>query len=317
MKRRGKGQRGQAAVLMALWLTGAFFALTVVGIDVGHLGTSATELQTVADIAAAAGARNLLKGGSASTAKSDATSVVAKNKVDGQSFTMSAVDVHVGTYIGGAFTETSINPSAVRATPSVTVNNVVAGLVGMKTSTIQKEAIASFQGVSKAAPTLPIVLGDCFFPEIDQCFGTDSCLPKDTKFPKDSEPRTAWTSFTGGQATGDIDQWMAASCGGGGKTIPSYSVGDTITIVGGIHNSDTHKLDCLYNSGQRQFMVPVVQCNSTGTNLIGTVSGFATLVIDNADNNKGVDFHVISQEIDAPLAGGCAKCGSGKMMLVR
>ncbi|TMA95338.1 MAG: hypothetical protein E6J70_16810 [Deltaproteobacteria bacterium] len=288
---------------MALWLTGAFFALTVVGIDVGHLGTSATELQTVADIAAAAGARNLLKGGSASTAKSDATSVVAKNKVDGQSFTMSAVDVHVGTYIGGAFTETSINPSAVRATPSVTVNNVVAGLVGMKTSTIQKEAIASFQGVSKAAPTLPIVLGDCFFPEIDQCFGTDSCLPKDTKFPKDSEPRTAWTSFTGGQASG--------------KTIPSYSVGDTITIVGGIHNSDTHKLDCLYNSGRRQFVVPVVQCNSSGTNLTGTVSGFATLVIDNADNNKGVDFHVISQEIDAPLAGGCAKCGSGKMMLVR
>ena len=136
MKRRGKGQRGQAAVLMALWLTGAFFALTVVGIDIGHLGTSATELQTVADIAAAAGARNLMKGGSASTAKSDATSVVAKNKVDGQSFTMSAADVHVGTYIGGVFTETSINPSAVRATPSVTVNNVVAGLVGMKTSTL-------------------------------------------------------------------------------------------------------------------------------------------------------------------------------------
>ena len=110
---------------------------------------------------------------------------------------------------------------------------------------------------------------------------------------------------------------MAAACGGGGKTIPSYSVGDTITVVTGIHNSDTHKLDCLYNSGQRQFMVPVVQCNSTGTNLIGTVSGFATLVIDNADNNKGVDFHVISQQIDAPLAGGCAKCGSGKMALVK
>ena len=317
MNRSRKSEHGQALVTMVLWLTGAFFALTVVGVDLGHLGTSATEVQTVADIAAAAGARNLLKGGSANTAKTEAINVVAKNKVDGQLFTMAAADVHVGTYINGVFNETSINPSAVRATPSVTVNNVVAGLVGMKTSTIQKEAIASFQGISKAAPTLPIVLGDCFFPEIDQCFGTDSCLPKDTKFPKDSEPRTAWTSFTGGQATGDIDQWMAAACGGGGKTIPSYSVGDTITIVGGIHNSDTHKLDCLYNSGQRQFMVPVVQCNSTGTNLIGTVSGFATLVIDNADNNKGVDFHVISQQIDAPLAGGCAKCGSGKMALVK
>ena len=73
MKRRGKSQRGQAVIVMAMWLTGAFFALTVVGIDIGHLGTSATELQTVADIAASAGARNLLKGGSANTAKSDAT----------------------------------------------------------------------------------------------------------------------------------------------------------------------------------------------------------------------------------------------------
>src|SRR2546428_4435743 len=170
MRSASKSRRGQATVLLALWLTGAFFALTVVGIDVGHLGTSATELQTVADIAAAAGARNLMKGGSASTAKSDATSVVAKNKVDGQSFTMSAVDVHVGTYIGGVFTETSINPSAVRATPSVTVNNVVAGLIGMQTSTIQKGAIAPFQGISKDAPTPPLVLGDCFFLAIDQRF---------------------------------------------------------------------------------------------------------------------------------------------------
>src|SRR5438067_11905187 len=125
MKRTRKGQRGQAAILMALWLTGAFFALTVVGIDIGHLGTSATELQTVADIAASAGARNLLKGGSANTAKSDATSVVAKNKVDGQTFTTAAADVHVGTYISDVLTETSINPNPVPPTPSNTVHNVV------------------------------------------------------------------------------------------------------------------------------------------------------------------------------------------------
>src|SRR5437763_16934488 len=139
MKRTRKGQRGQAAILMALWLTGAFFALTVVGIDIGHLGTSATELQTVADIAASAGARNLLKGGSANTAKSDATSVVAKNKVDGQTFTMAAADVHVGTYISGVFTETSTNPSAARATPSLTATTVAAALIGLKTPTLQKE----------------------------------------------------------------------------------------------------------------------------------------------------------------------------------
>src|SRR5438874_4778844 len=160
MKRTRKGQRGQAAILMALWLTGAFFALTVVGIDIGHLGTSATEVQTVADIAAAAGARNLMKGGSANTAKTEAINVVAKNKVDGQLFTMAAGDVHVGTYINGVFNETSINPSAIRATPSITVNNVVPGRIAMETSTIQKDALASFQGISKAQPTLPVVLGE-------------------------------------------------------------------------------------------------------------------------------------------------------------
>src|SRR3989440_5541152 len=126
MRRARKSRRGQAVVTLALWLTGAFFALMVVGIDVGHLGTSATEVQTVADIAASAGARNLLKGGSANSAKTEAASVVAKNKVDGQGFTIAAADVHVGTYTHGVFNETSINPSAGRATPSVTVNKRVA-----------------------------------------------------------------------------------------------------------------------------------------------------------------------------------------------
>src|SRR5437762_2339948 len=221
MKRTRKGQRGQAAILMALWLTGAFFALTVVGIDIGHLGTSATELQTVADIAASAGARNLLKGGSANTAKSDATSVVAKNKVDGQTFTMAAADVHVGTYISGEFI-----------------------------------------------------------------------------------------------ATGGIEQWSASSCGGGGKTIQSWSVGVSVSTVAGSHGSTIHRLVCVYNSAQRQYLLPIVKCN--GNTLTSTVTGFATLVMDKAVDNKGIDWHTISMEIDdAPLAGGCAKCGSGKMALVK
>jgi len=315
MKRTRKGQRGQAFITLALWLTGAFFALTVVGIDLGHLGTSATELQTVADIAAAAGARNLLKGGTASTAKSDAVNVVDKNKVDGQLFAMSQSDVHVGTYINGVFTETNVTPSAVLASPSVTVNNVVAGLIGMKTATLQKQAIAAFQGISSAQPSLPIVLGDCLFPEIDQCF-SNSCMPSDTEFPKDTEPRTAWTTFSGGNATGEIIQWLPTSCGGGGRTIPTYSVGDTVSVVTGAHGSAMHDLVCMYNSGQRQYMIPIVKCN--GNSLTTTVTGFATLVMDSATDNKGIDWHTISIEVDgAPLAGGCAKCGSGKMALVR
>jgi len=315
MKRSRKREHGQALVTMVLWLTGAFFALTVVGIDLGHLGTSATELQTVADIAASAGARNLLKGGSTNTAKTEAISVVAKNKVDGQLFTMAAADVHVGTYTNGVFNETSINPSAVRATPSVTVNNVVAGLIGMRTATIQKEAIAAFQGISKAQPTLPVVLGECLFPEIEDCF-SDSCMPSDTAFPKDTEPRTAWTTFNGGNATGDITQWLSAACGGGGKTPPTYAVGDTVSVVTGSHGSAIHDMVCMFNSGQRQYLIPIVKCN--GNSLTTTVTGFATFVMDSAQDNKGVDWHTISMQIDdTPLAGGCAKCGSGKMALVK
>jgi len=72
----------------------------------------------------------------------------------------------------------------------------------------------------------------------------------------------------------------------------------------------------MFNSGQRQFLIPIVKCN--GNALTSTVTGFATFVMDSAADNKGVDWHTKSMEInDTPLAGGCAKCGSGKMALVK
>ena len=47
---RGRLSSAQQVMIIS-GLTGAFLALTVVAVDIGHLGTSATELQTIADIA--------------------------------------------------------------------------------------------------------------------------------------------------------------------------------------------------------------------------------------------------------------------------
>src|SRR2546428_10392923 len=55
-----KNERGQVFVAAAVSLA-AFLALTVVAVDIGRLAHTATEVQTVADAAANAGATALLK----------------------------------------------------------------------------------------------------------------------------------------------------------------------------------------------------------------------------------------------------------------
>ncbi len=57
-----KNERGMALAFTAVALA-AFLALVVVGVDLSRLAFTATEVQTVADIAATAGARRLYDGG--------------------------------------------------------------------------------------------------------------------------------------------------------------------------------------------------------------------------------------------------------------
>jgi Flp pilus assembly protein TadG len=144
----------------------AFLALAVVGIDVGHIGYTATAVQTGAEVAATAGAHRLLAGlqgglpsASARTAAAaDAQTVLGQNTVAGSTLDpgnfcgdMSApvgkyrVCLEAGQYSTATrtFKLNQAPLNSVRATVQATVPNIVAGIwPGNESSTVVKTAIA-------------------------------------------------------------------------------------------------------------------------------------------------------------------------------
>src|SRR5207247_7124264 len=75
-------ERGQSLVLIGIGLsTTAFLALVVVGVDLGRLAFTAAEVQTVAESAATAAARQLMDTGVLSNTA--ANTVAGGDKVDG------------------------------------------------------------------------------------------------------------------------------------------------------------------------------------------------------------------------------------------
>jgi Flp pilus assembly protein TadG len=94
---RRKDERGFALVAFAVSM-GVLFGLSAVAIDLGRIAMVANETQNVADIAATAGAVNLLNSGTATTARADAQTVVAQNQLAGAGATIDTADIQVGTY---------------------------------------------------------------------------------------------------------------------------------------------------------------------------------------------------------------------------
>ena len=106
----------------------ALVALTAVGVDVGHLAFTATEVQNLADVAATSGAQSLVIQGEG-TAQSGAQLALKENYIDGakahpshlQSLVLGNYNYDANTFqVGGA------PANAVRATTGVTVNNLLA-----------------------------------------------------------------------------------------------------------------------------------------------------------------------------------------------
>src|SRR4030095_9049589 len=77
IRRTRRKERGAVLAAFAISMD-AFLAFLPVAIDLGRLGLTANEVQTVADAAATAGARALAEGGSSTVARSQAQSVVAQ-----------------------------------------------------------------------------------------------------------------------------------------------------------------------------------------------------------------------------------------------
>src|SRR5262245_56516549 len=319
MRRVRKSERGAilAATVLAL---PALLALAAVGIDTGRIAFTATEVQNVADAAATAGAENLLKGGTASTARSQAQTVGAQNAVNGSGATVSAAQIEVGQY--NYTTNTFVNganpPSAVRATPSVTVSNLFAGILrsSFANTTVTKTATAGFSGGGEAAATLPLALGACNFPAVSSCSQTSGCLPSLTQVPSTGD-NTGWTDFFdySSSANSPVD-YMPSACGGK-KTPPVVKVGDNIGLKNG---QATNKplgavKDCV-DKGINKFLIPIVSCGGN-FNQTGTVTGFATIIVDSvvaSGNPKGLNLHAIFEEVQGTPGGGAY--GTGEMRLL-
>jgi len=98
MKRLQKTERGAVLVAVAVFM-GALLALTAIGIDIGRLAHVATEVQTVADVAATAGALGLSdNNGAAGTGITRAQAIANQNFMNGMAAPSGNVVVDEGYF---------------------------------------------------------------------------------------------------------------------------------------------------------------------------------------------------------------------------
>lgn len=322
--RTHKNERGGVVLgFMAIALL-VFMGLAVVAIDFGHLGLSANEVQIVADTAATAGARSLLKNkqnGAGENPVAVAQTVVAQNHVDDGGASIAASDVEIGTFdfTTRSFSNGGANPNAVRATGRATVNNMVAGFFGDRTSDVTRDAIAAYSGNGSGMPPCPIAVGVCHFNKY-KASGTCSDLPKLSQAPSTAD-NSGWTSLFDGSANAmTFINYLPAACGGGGQTAPNVHVGQDINLSNGQVNSALKTLEDCFKAGLlTECLVPIVKkdCNE---NFNGTseVLGFATFKITkvkSTGNPKYISMDGIC-ETDAPGAAGGGDYGTFTVSMV-
>jgi Flp pilus assembly protein TadG len=308
-RRTRRRERGAILAAFAICMA-AFFAFLPVAIDTGRLALTANEVQTVADAAAAAGARALLEsGGSSATARSQGQSVGTQNFVNGAASTITTGQIEVGYYNPqtGTFSNGGTPLNAVRATPNTTVQNLFAGILGSQytNTTVTKTATAAFSGLGSGQPTLPLALGECNYPSLQNCYTDPACLPSLIQVPNTTN-NTGWTSFLDGSASNtSISQYMPSACGGT-TAPPQVSVGTPISLNNGQITSVLNAVKQCVDQGINQFVVPIVSC-AGNFNQSSTVTGFATIVVDrvvNTGSPKGLDLHAIFDEVIGPPGGG-------------
>jgi hypothetical protein len=272
----------------------AFLALTVVAVDIGRLAFTATEVQTVADVAATAGATAAVNGGNADA---EARRIALENSVDGAaaSTAVDNLEIEIGNYL-------------------------LAAVLGSPTTTVEKTATASFTTVSGATPELPMAIGSCYFENL-----CDGCLPNLIQVPSNTggdANNTGWTGFFGTASNSNMSGYIPAPCGGG-VTPPHVEVGDVVSLNNGQIPTLINAIQCLLDQGINEFVVPVVQSSSSSCggpiNQGAPVTGFVTLVVDSVKatgNPKYVNLHAVFNANVIGTPGGCEDCGSGQIVLV-
>jgi hypothetical protein len=331
------------------------FAFAVLAVDVARLTLAANEVQSVADIAATAGATAAWEG--ADDAVGQAQEVVALNTVDGATASIDASDVILGHYDAETqtFAPGATPTNAVRANAMATVNNILATILGTPTTAVEKTATAAFTTVQDGRPALPFAIGNCHFDNL-----CPTCLPDIRRAPSEGSS-SAWTGFLAGRTFSDIQSFMPSSCGGGGADAPELHVGDTIHLNTGESLTSTQRgvllqsVQCQFAAGDREFVVPVVgqpagesdddddsdngsgdrdddgdgdddsgdgdseDCEGDLDNT-GSVIGFVTVRVDSvvvSGENKGINLHgIFNASLPGTPGGNCDKCGSGHAVLI-
>jgi hypothetical protein len=340
-------QRGIGLASTA-FLLAALIAVTVVGVGYGRHSFTAGQVQTAAEAAAAAAATAKLNGKTDATAKSEGQAVAQLNYVDANLVNASMIPtsaIEIGNFTASSscasdsnncFTPGGMPVNAARATATATVPNVFpVSFGGFSTSqnyTVTKRATAAFSGLGTAKPALPLALcnacfnnctqdSDCTAPTCSggpavcpsastKCFA-GSCMPGILTGPTGCNT-VAWTGFSSGHSTSEVDAFMPAACDNkGGTQPPTLTAGSsTVDVTNGNQTPSYNDVECLrctlgmcsgaacttdsdcagWTDGggircvgnQCACLVPVFGNCTCGTSYTGTstVVGFAAIVID-------------------------------------
>ena len=244
-------ERGIALVYVGIFLL-VMFGFTALGVDIARLAFTATEVQTVADSAARAGAQELgAQAGAPGMGIDRAKNIANRNYMNGAVAQTNNIDVDEGFYDSAARTfdcctthsdccanvramydwrcVNSADPrcptarSAVLAMPHTPVNNIVAAVLGSAnaTTTVTKVAIASLSGQSTGCQEPP-GSGCNSAADVWGCFcsqGVAPCLPigvPDCQFPNpcdDGPGQCNLPSFTMGGPGVDTAVWTGFQSG--------------------------------------------------------------------------------------------------------
>jgi hypothetical protein len=285
--------------------------MTVVGVDLGRLAFTATEVQTVAEVAATGYAHAWLEGiknGGADpgdgACAADALRVVRGNRIDAKQAANANIERYErGFYdpdTSGPFTTgvpAGKTPNAVRATATTTVDNFFASVFGAPKSVVRKTAVATVTCGNRAKP-LPLIVQDCSFGGFD---GPDECaeLPRLTQQNVHVE-NTCWTSLSSSDSAGVgrpedgvrslIEQYCCSAGPGNCPVSPDYpevSEGQDIRVMNGQASLLKAMQQC-WDNGFREFLVPITRCG-TSCSRTNEVSGFANFKLTARPTTTGPD----------------------------
>lgn len=302
-------QRG----VMMLWIAfglGAIIAMAAVGPGFGRMILAASEVQLAADTAALAGGIAMFQN---SSSELEAHIVLDGNEIDNRSASTVPYDIDEGYYdtLTQHFIVGGIPRNAVRAIVGTEIQNPFGALIQRPTQFIEKVAYSSLTGLRGGSPTLPIVIGDCYFDP--DCFD-QSCMPELAQVPS-TKDNSAWTAFFTNTNTPNVLSFVPEPCGGGQSE--ALQTGDVISVANGQMTPVLNAFVCLVDHGITEHLIPIVSCDGQ-FNQTKEVLGFATIELREVVLEGGEQGIVLQSVFKTDVSGtlGGTNFGAGNLVLV-